>query len=138
MGQRRRAREYALQLLFQIDLSGGPPEEVFHDFWSGQKAGQEVREFAQRLVRGVWREREALDGVIASCAEHWRLDRMATVDRNVLRIAVYEMMFETDTPAAVAIDEAIEVAKKFGGEDSGKFINGVLDAIRRRGDEERT
>lgn len=138
MGQRRRAREYALQLLFQIDLSGGPPEAVFEDFWSGQKAGEEVRAFAERLVRGVWREREALDGVIASCAEHWRLDRMATVDRNVLRIAVFEMMFETDTPAAVAIDEAIEVAKRFGGEDSGKFINGVLDAIRRRGEAERT
>lgn len=132
MGQRRRARECALQMLFQIDLAGGNPEEVFPGFWAGQQPEEDVRAFAERLVRGVIRERARLDPIIAAAAENWRLERIATVDRNVLRIAVFELLHERDTPAVVCIDEAIEIAKRFGSEDSGGFINGVLDAIRRR------
>lgn len=119
-------------MLFQIDLAGGKPDEVFPGFWAGQQPEEEVRTFAERLVVGVMRERARLDPIISSAAEHWRLERIATVDRNVLRIAVFELLHESDTPAAVCIDEAIEIAKRFGSEQSGMFINGVLDAIRRR------
>jgi len=132
MGRRRRAREFALQILFQIDLSGGSPDEVFDDFWAGQEVRDEVREFSQALVRGTDRERRALDDLISSAAENWRVERMSVVDRNVLRLATYEMLFEPETPPVVVIDEAIEIAKRFGTEDSGGFINGVLDSIRRR------
>lgn len=132
MGQRRRAREYALQMLFQLDLAGGLPEEAFPMFWESQEADAEVRTFAERLVRGVVGARAELDEVIGGSTEHWRLDRMATVDRNVLRLAVWEMMSEPETPPAVVIDEAIEIGKRFGSERSGAFINGILDGVRRR------
>jgi N utilization substance protein B len=132
MGRRRRGREFALQILFQIDLTGGAPEEVFDDFWEGQEVREDVREFAEALVQGTHRERPTLDDVISSSAEHWRVERMSVVDRNVLRLAAYEMLFEPDTPPVVVIDEAIEIAKRFGTEDSGGFINGILDDVRRR------
>ena len=133
MGQRRRAREHALQMLFQIDLSGAEPAEVFEGFWrerSGDDA--EARAFAERLVLGVRGGRAELDRRIGECAEHWRVERMAIVDRNVLRMAVHEMLGDPPAPPAVAIDEAIEVARKFGGEESGRFVNGILDSIRKR------
>ncbi len=132
MGQRRRARECALQMLFQIDLVGSPPEDAFEHFWQDQEAAEDTRSFAEELVRGVHRERRALDAVVTGSTEHWRIGRMAVVDRNVLRMAIYEMIYEAGVPPVVVIDEAIEVAKKFGGEESGAFVNGVLDAIRRR------
>ena len=132
MGQRRRARECALQMLFQIDLTGTTPPDVFGTFWSGQEAGEDVRSFAERLVLGVTHELRALDRAITVSATNWRIERMAVVDRNVLRMAVYELLHEPPTPPAVVIDEAIEVAKKFGSEDSGAFINGILDDVRRR------
>ncbi len=119
-------------MLFQIDLAGGAPDDVFRGFWLGVEASDDVRRFAEEIVRGVARERRSLDGMVAGSAENWRVERMAVVDRNVLRMAVYEMLFEQDVPAVVAIDEAIEVARKFGGEESGSFVNGVLDSVRRR------
>lgn len=132
MGQRRRARECALQMLYQIDLAGGRPEEVFPDFWGALELEDDARIFAERLVRGTIAQREALDDLITACSAHWRIERMPAVDRNVLRMATYEMLFEDDTPIAVAIDEAIEIARRFGGEQSVAFVNGVLDAIRLR------
>lgn len=132
MGQRRRARECALQMLFQIDLTGAVAAEVFGEFWVGQEAAEEMRTFAERLVLGVAGERRDLDSAIAASATHWRIERMAVVDRNILRMAVYEMLHETPTPPPVVIDEAVEVAKKFGSEESGSFINGILDDVRRR------
>lgn len=132
MGQRRRGRECALQMLYRIDMTESAPEQVFRDFWAGQPAAEEVRRFAERLVRGVLEARDRLDGVVAESAQHWRLERMAVVDRNVLRIAVYEILYEAETPPVVAIDEAIEVAKRFGGPESGRFINGILDHVRGR------
>jgi transcription antitermination protein NusB len=132
LGQRRRAREWALQMLFQIDLTAVAPGEVFREFWLGQEASEETRHFAERLVEGVVRERLELDRVLVGSTENWRLERMAVVDRNVLRLGAYELLFESETPLAVVLDEAIEVAKKFGSEESGAFINGVLDAVRRR------
>ena len=132
MGQRRRAREHALQMLFQIDLTGVSPRDVFHDFWADHTTASEVRGFAEELVLGVYGDRRELDRWIIGASEHWRIERMAVVDRNVLRMAVHEMVHDPETPDAVIIDEAIEVAKKYGSEESGSFINGVLDAIRKR------
>ena len=132
MGHRRRARECALQMLFQLDLTGSSVEDVFEEFWKDQNAEDDVRDFAEQLVHGVLEHRTFLDGVVTASAEHWRIDRMAVVDRNVLRMGVYELVCERDTPAVVVIDEAIEVAKKFGSVESGSFINGVLDDVRRR------
>lgn len=133
MGQRRRAREYALQLLFQLDLTEADPADAdFGRFWSGQSPAIDVQRFAEQLVRGVLAHAAALDGIVGASAEHWRIERMAVVDRNVLRIGVYEMLFHPETPAAVVIDEAIEIAKKYGSGESGSFINGILDDVRRR------
>jgi N utilization substance protein B len=121
-------------MLFQIDLTGASPGEVFRQFWSNREEAEEIRQFSERLVMGVHSQRREMDRLIAGTTEHWRIERMAVVDRNVLRMAVYEMVTEGQTPAIVIIDEAIEVAKKFGSADSGGFINGILDAINRRVD----
>ena len=132
MGGRRRARECALQMLFQIDLAGDTPAQVFEHFWEGQpEADAPTRDFAERLVSGVVKERPRLDRTIADHARNWRLERMAVVDRNVLRLAAWELLFDPDTPPPVVIDEAVEVARRFGSEQSSSFINGILDAVRR-------
>ncbi len=117
-------------MLFQIDLSGVEPKDVYAQFWESQDAEAGVRAFSQELVDGVFREREALDARISEAAQRWKLKRMAVVDRNILRMALFEMNLRPQTPAAVIIDEAIEVARRFGTEDSARFVNGVLDALR--------
>jgi len=119
-------------VLFQLDLTGASPADVFEHFWDDQEAAEETRSFSEELVLGVCRTQDETDLMISEAAENWRLDRMAVVDRNVLRMAVFEMLHLPDTPDAVVIDEAIEVARKFGSEDSAKFINGILDSILRR------
>jgi N utilization substance protein B len=119
-------------MLFQIDMAGGAPAEVYPHFWKEHETELEVREFAQGLVEGVMREREALDRVISGSVDNWRIERMAVVDRNILRVAVYELAWLPDTPTVVVLDEAIEVGKKYGSEQSGSFINGILDAVRIR------
>lgn len=131
MGKRRRARECALQMLFQIDLIGVEPAEVYAQFWDEHDTEDDVRAFSQELVDGVCTAREQLDARITKIAERWRIERMAVVDRNVLRMALYEMNRQPETPTAVVIDEAIEVARRFGSEESARFVNGVLDALRR-------
>ena len=130
MGKRRRARECAVQMLFQIDLSGVEPAEVYAQFWEAHDMEADVRSFSQELVDGVVAARDKLDARIAAAAKHWRLERMAVVDRNILRMALYEMNRSPHTPAAVVIDEAIEVARRFGADESANFVNGVLDALR--------
>ena len=119
-------------MLFQLDVAGGNPGEVYPHFWKEHDAEAEVKTFAEELVEGVVHERETLDRIIAGSAAHWRVERMAVVDRNILRMAVFELARLTETPPVVVLDEAIEVGKKFGSEQSGSFINGILDAVRRR------
>jgi N utilization substance protein B len=119
-------------MLFQIDMAGDAPADVYPHFWKEHEAELEVKEFAQGLVDGVIKERERLDRIIAGSVDHWRIERMAVVDRNILRVAVYELAWLPDTPSVVVLDEAIEVGKKFGSEQSGSFINGILDAVRKR------
>jgi N utilization substance protein B len=130
MGTRRKSRELALQMLFQADLGQQPAEDVRKTFWKGRgEVEREVQGFAEDIFR-VAQDRSAdIDKLIASHAENWRVDRMAAVDRNVLRAAVAEMMGFPTTPRAVIINEAIEIARKFSSPESAQFINGVLDSI---------
>lgn len=129
MGQRRRSRELALQVLFQIDMGHESPEEALRLFYENFEAPLEPRAFAEDIVRGVSLHRSDIDQMIRSASQHWRVERMPAVDRNVLRIALYEMLYRTDIPAKVSINEAIDLAKHFGTEDSGAFVNGILDRI---------
>lgn len=134
MGTRHRARQYAIQVLFQLDAAGEEPSDALPLFWEGRPAPVEVVNFTEELVRGSWERRELLDSVLEESAAHWKVERMAMVDRNVLRLALFELL-HGGTPSAVVLDEAIELAKHFGNADSGPFVNGILDAIRRRLDE---
>ncbi|HUF93270.1 MAG TPA: transcription antitermination factor NusB [Candidatus Limnocylindria bacterium] len=132
MGRRRKAREVALQFLYQLDVNGARDPAAFEgEFWSRHPVDAEARAFADTLVRGSMEHQGRIDELIARYAEHWDLDRMAVVDRNILRLAVYELMLDAEVPPKVAINEAIEIAKKFGTAESGRFINGVLDRIHR-------
>jgi N utilization substance protein B len=138
MGSRRKARECALQMLFAADVASTRPDELARDFWSELADGEldeDGREFATRLALGALAHLEEVDERIKSRAEHWRIDRMATVDRNVLRLAVYEFLHEP-TPRTVAINEALEVARRFSTYEATQFINGILDAIKRDLDQE--
>jgi len=132
MGSRRRAREHALQVLYQIDQAGtGVDEtlELFWDAWSGDD--DEGTLFASQLVRGVTEHQERIDKIIEDYSINWKLHRMPAVDRNVLRIAVYEFLECDDIPVMVSINEAIELGKRFSTGESGAFINGILDKISR-------
>lgn len=128
-GKRTRARERALQALYQIDVAASDIDEALARFWRNfEPAERDVQELAEQLVRGVHRERRAIDERIEAASTNWRVDRMARVDRNALRLAVFELL-QTDVPVKVVINEAIELGKKFGSESSGAFVNGVLDRI---------
>jgi transcription antitermination protein NusB len=132
MGTRREAREWAVQILFQLDLN--PTEKldgVFTHFWDFVKSDRRGRTFTEELVRGVVANHKRIDGVMAKHAENWDVDRMSVLDRNVLRMALFEMLFRPDIPPVVSIDEAVEIAKHFSNAESGRFVNGVLDKARR-------
>jgi N utilization substance protein B len=146
MGLRRKARESALQMLFAADVIAGPadrpkgvvrPDELVRDYWTqlGEDLDEPAREFSTRLVTGTLAHVTEIDERIKSRAEHWRISRMAIVDRNVLRLAVYEFLYEP-TPRTVAINEALEVARRFSTYEATQFINGILDAIKRDLDHE--
>ena len=155
MGKRREARERAVQFLFQHDLN--PPENLdraLNEFWDTQRAaaiagekgpatwGQpvelppptaeeaEVHLFADPLIRGTLEHRDAIDEHIKKHAKNWEFHRIAAVDRNIMRLAIYEMLFREDIPPIVSINEAVDIAKKFSTQDSGKFVNGILDKVR--------
>src|SRR4029077_10560850 len=138
MGSRRKARECALQMLFAADFAEAVPEEVLKTYWvelGDADVEESAREFATRLAAGTLSNLESLDERIRSRAEHWRISRMAVVDRNILRLAVYEFLYEP-TPRTVAINEALEIARRFSTYEATQFINGILDAIKRDLDEE--
>jgi N utilization substance protein B len=132
MGARRQARELALQLLYQNELTCAAPEDMERHLEGWQAASVEIRSFADELLRGVLANLEEVDDLLRQQTAHWRLERLAMVDRNILRLAMYELLYRRDTPPAVAIDEAIEIAKKFGAEESPRFVNGVLDGFLKR------
>ena len=127
---RRKGRELALQLLYQLDVQGeARAEPYFGEFWSRHPVEADVREFAEALVRGTKLHQAKIDEMIAQYAEHWDLERMAVVDRNILREALFELLWFGEAPPKVVINEAVEVAKKFSTHESGRFINGILDRI---------
>lgn len=155
MGKRREAREHAVQFLFQYDLNQPDTlDEALEHFWESQRAaaikadqgsatwGQTpelpppsadevaIRMFADPLIRGCIEHREEIDGIIQKFASNWSIERMAAVDRNVLRLAAYEMLHREDIPPVVSINEAVDIAKKFSTQDSGKFVNGILDKLK--------
>ena len=130
MRKRTKAREYALQILYAVDITKDDPKDCIDRFWEGnEESSSEVKKFAAGLVLGVADNKKEIDKMIAKYATNWKLDRMAVIDRNVLRFAAYELLYSKDIPPKVSINEAIDIAKKFGGPDSGKFVNGVLDKI---------
>lgn len=138
MGSRRKARECALQMLFAADVAEMPADDVVRSYWAelGEPdLDDSAREFATRLATRTLAELELLDERIRSRAEHWRISRMAVVDRNILRLAVYEFLYEP-TPRTVAINEALEIARRFSTYEATQFINGILDAIKRDLDEQ--
>jgi len=130
MGARREGREAAIQLLYQRDLNGGGDAERLAEFWELRPANARVREFGLALAQGVLEHQDDIDGRIRQAASNYDLHRIAAVDRNILRVAVYEMFHCPEVPPVVAINEAIEIAKRFGTDESGRFVNGVLDKIR--------
>lgn len=137
MGQRRKSREIALQMLYQMEMTGQPPHTVIDLYYELSSGGDDdnrnfdlaVRPFAEQLVGGVHAHRDELDRMIVAASENWRIERMSIIDRNVLRIALFEMLYCLEIPPKVSINEAIDLGKTFGNPDSGAFINGILDRL---------
>lgn len=133
MGARRKARICALQMLFQYDIAQPPVDELASSYWEsfGDDMGNVARDFSNKLALGAISRLDEIDDLIKRRAEHWRIKRMAVVDRNILRLAIYEFLYEADTPKTVVINEALEIARRFSTFEATQFINGILDAIKR-------
>ncbi|MGD0017184.1 MAG: transcription antitermination factor NusB [Verrucomicrobiia bacterium] len=130
-GKRRLGREFAIQFLYQYDMGGGELEEALQLFWLTQnEVNETVRAFATELIRGCFANRAVVDEKIQKYTEHWELNRIAAVDRNILRLAIYEMVCRDDIPPVVSINEAVDIAKKFSTRESGAFVNGILDRLK--------
>ena len=129
MGKRHQARELALKVLFQLEGSDDDPEEVLLYHAAEGAAGEDSTNFARQLVGGVIANREKLDAILSETSEHWKLDQMAKVDRIILRIAVYEIAIDRKVPTKAAINESIELAKTFSGDEAGRFVNGILGRV---------
>lgn len=128
--KRRKGREFAFQFLFQFDFTGKRPgKRDFDEFWAEKNGNAEVRKFTEDIVNGTITNLKEIDTVIQRATEHWVLQRMAAVDRNILRFATYELLYRSDIPSAVTINEALEIAKRFSTNESASFINGILDKI---------
>ena len=127
---RRRARERALQFLFGLEFTRAPWHEALDGFWRMRPSRPSVKRYAQRLIRGVCEGRDALDAQVAEALERWSPGRVGRVERNILRVALYEMRHQEDVPVNVAINEAIEIAKVYGADEAPRFVNGVLDRLK--------
>jgi len=129
MGVRRKGREAALQILYAVDVSAAPVGDAIADFWGNLGVDEDGREFADVLVRGTVSDLARIDEIIRGVSQHWRLERMSWVDRNILRLGTFELLRLVDVPRRVTLNEAVELAKRFGTEGSPGFVNGVLDKI---------
>jgi len=132
MGKRRKAREQALQVLFQLEFDSARAEDVLAQFRDNKRTASEIQEYCDHLVKGVSEHIKEIDRFIQSVSKNWRIERMALVDRNILRIAVFELIHERDVDPPVVIDEAIEITRKYSSDQSSRFINGILDAIHKK------
>jgi transcription antitermination factor NusB len=133
MRRRTKAREFALQVLYQMDVTGDAAEVAIENFWqahSEENIEEAVKSFMAELVKGVAQNLEAINQKISQYATNWELRRMAVVDRNILRLGSYELMLRDDIPPKVSINEAVELAKKYSGQEAAKFVNGILDKIK--------
>ena len=133
MRKRTKCREYVLQMLYQVDVTRGNWEDVLKSFWSSkdnEDVSDELKDFSGSLLKGVVEEMQELDKKIVKYAANWQLERMAFVDRNIMRLGCYELLFRADIPPKVAINEAVELAKKYSGIESGKFVNAILDKVK--------
>ncbi len=124
---RRNARERAVQFLFQMDFNPDDLDSGLSGFWKEKKTNAKARQFAEELIRGVLEHLESIDSKIQGYADHWDVKRMGALDRNVIRLALYEMLFRPDIPPVVSINEAVDIAKRFSSNESGRFVNGILD-----------
>lgn len=130
MRKRTKAREHALKILYAVDITGDEPKKCIDKYWKdNEEKDIEVKTFANSLVLGASNKAKEIDRVISECATNWQLKRMAVIDRNILRFAAHELLFADDIPPKVTINEAIDIAKRYGDSESGKFVNGVLDKI---------
>ena len=129
MRNRTKSREYALQMLYQADIRRASRQQILGEFWQGHKLAEDVKVFTNQLFEGTVEHLQEIDPLITRHADNWSLKRMAVIDRNILRLGVFELLYLDDVPPKVCINEAIELAKRFGDTESGKFINGILDAI---------
>ena len=129
MHQRRKAREVTLQVLYALDVQNIALTEAIDLFWASFEAPEEARKFSSLLIEGAWNNRERIDRLISDSSENWTIARMSRVDRSILRMAVYEFLFCHDIPPKVTLNEAIDLGKVYGSENSGAFINGILDAL---------
>ncbi len=133
MRSRTQSREYALQMLYQADIRHVGYEQVQQEFWKeSELADGEIKAFSNALFEGTFVRQAEIDGTITDYADNWNMKRMAVIDRNILRLGVFELLHQKDVPSKVCINEAIELAKRFGDADSSKFINGILDAIHKK------
>jgi transcription antitermination factor NusB len=130
MGRRRQSREAALQLLYALEIRRTDVSEVLREAWAETMLFSEIRDFTTTLITGVIRHRDEIDAFIQECSTNWSLERIGLVERNILRFAIYELCFLPDIPPNVTINEAVEVAKKYGTEEAPAFINGILDRIK--------
>jgi N utilization substance protein B len=131
MGRRRKAREETLRILFRLEFENKQIEKTLNQYWKSKKTTGEIKEYSTWLVNGIVSDQEKIDNIIQQVSEHWRISRMAIVDRNILRMAVFELLNEKNIAPAIIINEAIEIAKKYSGDEAATFVNGILDAIRK-------
>ena len=132
MRNRTRSREFALQMLYQLDIRHTSPKQILDEFWQTYESTEDVKLFANQLFEGTSARLPEIDPLVASHADNWDMKRMAVIDRNILRLGVFELLYGEEVPPKVCINEAIELAKRFGDADSGKFINGILDAVHKK------
>jgi len=133
MRKRTKAREMSLQILYEIDIRKEPLSDLINDFWGrpsiSKSADKEIKKFVMQLVEGTIAQSEVIDKTISAIAKNWQLKRMAVIDRNIIRMGAYELLFIEDIPPKVSINEAVELAKRYGDVESSKFVNGILDKI---------
>ncbi|PWT92232.1 MAG: transcription antitermination factor NusB [Acidobacteria bacterium] len=129
---RHKAREFALQVLYALDLNPIPPHDFMNMFWEIHSPKKEIIDYASHLILGTLSRRKDIDALIAEHSNNWKIGRMAVTDRNILRLGTFELLEEPTVPSKVVINEAIEIAKKFGSSDSATFVNGILDSIHQK------
>jgi N utilization substance protein B len=129
VGTRRKSREIAIQILYQLEINEADIEDAVDTYWDAYQPSRDLKEFSSHILHGVFMHHEEIDTIISKTSNHWSLRRMPAVDRSILRAAIFEILYCPDIPLKVTIDEAIELAKKFGTEKSSAFVNGILDKV---------